>query len=63
VTAYDDLASPEQMRADAVKVGPKMPLVAPSIRFEDYPREVRKRDITISEAARRLADALELHLD
>lgn len=31
---------------------------APSIRFEDYPREVTKRDIRVSEAAARLAEAL-----
>ena len=31
---------------------------APSIRFEDYPREVAKRDITVSDAAARLAEAL-----
>ena len=31
---------------------------APSIRFEDYPREVAKRDIRVSEAAARLAEAL-----
>jgi hypothetical protein len=31
---------------------------APSIRFEDYPREVAKRDVTVSAAAARLAEAL-----
>jgi hypothetical protein len=36
---------------------------APSIHFEDYPREVPKREIRISEAAQRIANALELHLD
>ena len=36
---------------------------APSIHFEDYPREVPKREIRITEAAQRLANALELHLD
>jgi hypothetical protein len=30
---------------------------APSIRFEDYPREVAKPTITVSEAAARLAAA------
>jgi hypothetical protein len=35
----------------------------PSIHFEDYPREVPKREIRISEAAQRIANALELHLD
>jgi hypothetical protein len=36
---------------------------APSIHFADYPREIPKRDIQISEAATRLANALHLHLD
>lgn len=35
----------------------------PSILFADYPREVRKRDIEIGEAAQRIANALSLHLD
>jgi hypothetical protein len=35
----------------------------PSIRFEDYPSEVRKREIEVSDAAARLANALHLHLD
>ncbi len=36
---------------------------APSIYFEDYPRELPKREIEISEAAARLAGALHLQLD
>ena len=36
---------------------------APSIYFEDFPREVTKRDIKVSDAAARLANALHLHLD
>ena len=35
----------------------------PSIHFDDFPTEVHKRDIEISEAAARLASALHLHLD
>jgi hypothetical protein len=30
----------------------------PSLHFDDYPREVAKRDIRVSEAAARLAEAL-----
>ena len=65
-----------EMYADAEQVGRNLglerrlaraaeaaPAPAPSIRFEDYPREVPKRDIRISEAAQRLANAMELHLD
>ncbi len=36
---------------------------APSIRFEDYPREVAKPTIEVSEAAARLAAALHPYLD
>ena len=36
---------------------------APSLRFDDYPAEVGKREIRISDAAARLANALHLHLD
>ena len=36
---------------------------APSIRYEDYPAEVGKREIRVSDAAARLANALHLHLD
>jgi hypothetical protein len=36
---------------------------APSIHFDDYPAEVGKREIRVSEAAARLANALHLHLD
>lgn len=70
--AYDDLASPQEMAADCQAVGHNLRLAkaakaavkpAPSIHFEDFPREVTKREIKISEAATRLANALYLHLD
>lgn len=70
--AYDDLASPQEMHADCQAVERNLHLEraaraavapAPSIRFEDFPREVRKPEIKISEAAARLANALQLHLD
>lgn len=35
---------------------------APSIRFEDFPREVAKRDVDPAVAARRIAAALDLDL-
>ena len=44
--------------------GPRRPSPAPpSLDYDDYPREVAKRDIAVSEAAARLANALHLHLD
>ncbi|HET9420288.1 MAG TPA: hypothetical protein VFO49_04055 [Nocardioides sp.] len=74
--AYDDQASMTEMYSDAEQAGRNLGLEgrlaraaeaatapAPSIHFEDYPREVPKRDIRISEAAQRLANAMELHLD
>lgn len=71
--AYDDFATPEQMHADCLEVGHHLRLQraaaravaseAPSLYFEDYPREVHKRDIAVSDAAARLANALHLHLD
>jgi hypothetical protein len=36
---------------------------APSIEYADFPREIRKTDITISDATARLANRLHLHLD
>jgi hypothetical protein len=70
--AYDDPSTPEEMYADARAVHEVLHLEraartavqpAPSIYFEDYPRELPKREIDISEAAARLAGALHLQLD
>ena len=75
--AYDDQASLAEMHADceagrpqprrwsdAWSGPPSRPSEpAPSIHFDDFPREVPKREIEISEAAARLANALHLHLD
>lgn len=71
--AYDDFATPQQMRADCLEVEHNLRLeraaakaltaAVPSLHFEDYPREVPKRDITVSDATARLANALHLHLD
>ena len=70
--AYDDADTPTAMHSDCEAAGRNLGLdriaravarPAPSIHFADYPREVGKRDIEISEAAARLAGALHLHLD
>ena len=70
--AYDDAATPQEMSADCRAVGQQLRLQraaaaavqpAPSIHFEDYPSEVGKREIRVSDAAARIANALHLHLD
>ncbi len=70
MTPYEELDSPAVQHADCEVVGRRLAGVArravapaPSIHFEDYPREVPKREIEVSEAAQRLANALHLHLD
>jgi hypothetical protein len=71
--AYGELDSPAGMRDDCAAVDTHLPRAralaraaarpAPSVHFEDYPREVAKRDIGIEEAAARLARALHLELE
>ncbi len=77
--AYDDASSAAEMSLDCHAVEEALHLPerrsaaeraaraavkpAPSILFEDYPREIKKPTIEVSEAAARLAAALELHLD
>lgn len=51
------------MRRDAAVVAGALRLGPPSLEYDDYPREVVKREIAVDEAAARLADALHLHLD
>jgi len=69
---YDELETPREMHADALAVETNLKLKrmakaavqpAPSIHFEDYPREVPKPEITVTEQAIKLANALHLHLD
>jgi hypothetical protein len=77
--AYDDASSSTEMTSDcrAVEAALHLPerrsaaekaaraaaKPAPSILFEDYPREVKKPTINVSEAAARLGAGLHLHLD
>ena len=65
VSAYQDLDTPQTMRGDARKVVGNLPAphAAPDLLVVDYPRDVPKREIRVSAAAARLANALELHLD
>jgi hypothetical protein len=77
--AYDDAAPATEMAADcrAVEAALRLPQrrsraaraeaaalrPAPSIRYDDYPQDVKKQEIAVSEAAARLAAALHLSLD
>ena len=77
--AYDDASTATEMTSDCHAVEEALHLPqrrsaaerataavlepAPSIRFEDRPREVAKPTLEVSEAAARLAAALHLHLD
>jgi hypothetical protein len=67
VSAFFELDSPQTMHADAAVVGARLPLVAPRLAYTDlyaeYPTDLPKPVIEISEAAQRLANALSLHLD
>ncbi len=67
MTAYDDLDSAQVMHADAAAVGQRLPLVAPTVDYADlftsYPRDLPKREIEVTVAAQRIANALHLHLD
>ena len=69
---HDELGTPAELAADCQEIGQNLRLeraakaaveAPPSIRFEDYPAEVGKREIRVSDAAARLANALHLHLD
>jgi hypothetical protein len=73
---HDELATPAEMAADCREAGRNLRLESsleraaraavatpPSIHYDDYPAEVGKREIRISDAAARLANALHLHLD
>jgi hypothetical protein len=69
---HDELDAVSRQREDCAAVGRALRLdrvaravVAgpPSLEYDDYPREVPKRDIRITDAAATLANALHLHLD
>ncbi len=69
---HADLDSPTAMRADCAAATAHFPLAraaqravrpAPSLHYEDFPREVAKGEIRVDEAAARLARALHLELE
>jgi hypothetical protein len=62
-TSYDEIDTPAAMRVDAAAVAKALRLGPPSLVYDDFPREVVKGEITVDEAAARIANALHLHLD
>ena len=72
--AYDEQDTTLKMHTDctacASEMGiPQQRIVAdvlsavPSIEYQDYPREIRKPEITVTDAAAHLAARLHLHWD
>lgn len=72
--AYDDQDTTLKMRTDCTACVSTMAVPevrasidavspAPSIEYADFPREIRKPEITVSDAAAHLASRLHLHLD
>jgi len=66
-TAYDDLATPQEMLADCraadgaldlPRIARAVQRPAPSIRFEDFPQGLPKRDIDLLTAAEHLTREL-----
>jgi hypothetical protein len=62
-SSYDEIDTPATMREDAAAVVKALRLGPPSLEYDDFPREVPKREIAVDEAAARIANALHLHLD
>jgi hypothetical protein len=74
-SSYDEIDSPAHLREDAAaarlalhrrqgsRVARAVAAGPPSLAYDDYPREVPKREIEVGEAAARIANALHLHLD
>lgn len=69
---HDELAPFTTMREDARATDANLHLdevrsrihrPAPSLAYEDFPTEIPKRGIEVTEAAQRIANALHLHLD
>jgi hypothetical protein len=67
VSAWFELDSPQTMHADAAATGARLSLVTSRLAYTDvytgFPTDLPKREIEITEAAQRLANALHLHLD
>jgi hypothetical protein len=71
--AYDDQDTALKMHLDCAAcaaqmglhehISPEVAEHAPSIEYDDFPREIRKPEITVTKATALLAEQLHLHLD
>ena len=72
--AYDDQDTTVKMHTDCTACASEMGIPeqrvnletigsAPSIDYADFPREIRKPEIQVSDAAAHLASRMHLHLD
>lgn len=72
--AYDDQDTTVKMHLDCTACATEMGIpeqriavdaigAAPSIEYADFPREISKPEITVSDAAAHLASRIHLHLD
>ena len=72
--AYDDQDTTGKMHLDCAACASEMGLGAPALSpelveqvpaltYDEFPREIRKPEITVTEAAAHLASRLHLHLD
>lgn len=72
--AYEDQDTTVKMHTDCTACASEMGIpdqrasldaigTAPSIEYADFPREILKPEITVSDAAAHLASRLHLHLD
>ncbi|MCW2857179.1 MAG: hypothetical protein JWR52_2794 [Marmoricola sp.] len=72
--AYDDQDTTVKMHTDCNACASEMGIpdqriddaalgTAPSIEYADFPREISKPEITVSDAAAHLASRIHLHLD
>jgi hypothetical protein len=59
----DCTACATEMRLPGPSVTPDLLTEVPPLTYDEFPREVRKPEITISDAAAHLASRLHLHLD
>ena len=72
--AYDDQDTTSKMHLDCTacaaqmglsgrRISPELLERVPSIKYDDFPREIRKPEISVSAVAAHLASRLHLHLD